>query len=164
MKITDLNLDSFSGLPKIEPNGIIERFYMILMNTVKVRYNESTGEVLSLNVNGTDVPLDDQRIISQFNSALRGAARELKKPQITMSDLKLSSFSGLPKIEPNGIIKEFYMIGMNTVEVRYNESTGVVSSLKVNGQDLPLDNSEIIEQFNTALSQALGNGSGKRHI
>ena len=81
-----------------------------------------------------------------------------------ITDLNLDSFSGLPKIEPNGIIEKFYMIGMNTVEVRYNESTGVVSSLKVNGQDLPLDNSEIIEQFNTALSQALGNGSGKRHI
>ena len=154
MKITDLRLDGFSNLAKRE-NGEVELYYLIDMNTLRVRYVEATGNVVSLEVNGRAVALDKPEIIDRLNMVLDESrrAKTARATTIKISDLHLNGFN--PLVKQEGDEKElFYMIGMNTVRVRYVETTGDVISVEVNRDEIDLGNKEIISRLNANLDEA----------
>jgi len=170
IKITDLNLKSFNGVNKIE-GDMIETFYFInIANHIRVRYNQNNGIVESLKVNGDDVSLDNPEIIASLNAALEAESQRQQKstveqpeqkPKVTINDLSPSALYGVRKIEGD-VIETYNWIDLGTTtSVRYNERTGEVEFVKVNGKEIPLDNPEIIAQFNEAL-EALVPPTGKK--
>ncbi len=79
----------------------------------------------------------------------------------TISDLNLSDFDDVHKIEGD-IIEIFNMVNIGTtVRVRYNENSCEVYFIKVNGKEITRDNPENIVKFNEALEALFTPGDKK---
>ena len=156
MKISDIKLGNREGISKLE-GDIIETFYMIGMNTIKVRYNKNTGEVLSLKVNDRPFPLEDNTLLEELNRKLEEAEIvELKAKKavdgISISSVRFGSICFISKLEGD-IEERFYMVGMNTIRVRINTATGRIISIVVNGQQIDIYDPSVIEELNGYLDQ-----------
>ena len=160
MKKEDIGLDSFDGISKVEIDGVGESFYLIGLNTVRIKYVVDTGEIISLETNGVELPLDNPEVINQFKNALaqvkRSFSTEKKEiSKIRKSELGLNAFTGVSHILGNGILETFYLIGVNNaVKVKYNANTDEVLSIVVNGSVLPLDNAEAVNDFKESVERA----------
>lgn len=164
MKITDLRLDGFNNIAKRDEQGNVELFYVIEMNTIRVKYVEATGEVLELIVNGRKVQPENKEIIDQLNLALSQAKKDklVNSISVKITDLHLEGFNSIKKVEPNGSVELFFMIGMNTLRVSYNETTSLIESLEINGDKVDFRDSEVLASLNANLDAARGTYT-KRH-
>ena len=160
-----MNLFGFDGLRNPHLDGITELFYMIGFTTMRIKYNENTRVLISLEVGGRSVPVDSPEIIAELNKALDDARKQLgkqkeQKPGIMIDDIHMSSFQAVSKRDPDGTVEVFGLVGFNTVRIKYNETTGIVSLIEVNGHALPLDDRKVVDEINKALDGGFGNGNG----
>ena len=67
------------------------------------------------------------------------------KPKVKLGDLGLGQLDGLSKVDKDGIVETFYLIGVHNVRVKYDEFTREVVSLSVDGRITDIKDQESVK-------------------
>ena len=156
LKISDLKLDGFDYVTASINHSLITNIYFLGPHTLSISYHKETTLITSLSLNDYSIPLDNPAIFKLLSAFLNTYNKPTQEePVLTIAALNLFFYPCTCKTKAHGLCENTYIIEETKITVTYYQDTGVVHSLKVNGNPLILSNNESIFTFNHILKKHL---------